>query len=304
MKKVLVINHYQKACGVQSFGLRVWNLVKDSKSVDYYYREVEDVKTFYRYATEIAPDVILFNWHRGTMPWLTEEIVSSLGSKSYFMFHDEVTRKHYDKYLFFGDYDFTKGEKFGDKKILLPRPLLKYDGGYKENDALTIGSFGFGFWNKGYHTLTNLINTEFPWSVVNFHMPYSYFGDPQKKQTKQVEAECRKLATKIELHITHDLLDDNGVLEFLAGNDINIFLYEENGEGISSVLDYALSVKRPIAISDSRMFRHISNNDILISKNSIESILAKGTKPLEKYYTMWNIENFKEEMDNIFNGNE
>lgn len=302
MKKVLILNHYQKACGVQSFGLRVWNLVKDSKNVNYHYREVEDVKTFYRYATEVAPDIILFNWHRGTMPWLTEEIVSSLGSKSYFMFHDEVTRKNYDKYIFFGDYDFTKGKKFGNKKVLLPRPLLEYNGAYKENSTLTVGSFGFGFWNKGYHTLTKLINEQFPWSVVNFHMPYSYFGDPLKKQTKEVEAECRKLATKVELHITHDLLDDAGVLKFLAGNDINIFLYGENGEGISSVLDYALSVRRPIAISDSKMFRHVASDDILVSKNSIENILAKGTKPLEKYYEMWNIENFKKEMDDVFNG--
>lgn len=304
MKKVLILNHYQKACGVQQFGRRVWDLVKDSNKVNYSYREVEDVKTFYKYATEVAPDIILFNWHRGTMPWLTEEIVLSLGSKSYFIFHDEVTRINYDKYLFFGDYDFNGGEKFGNKKVLLPRPLLKYTGDYPKNSVPTIGCFGFGFWNKGYHKLTKLVNDTFRKSVLNLHMPYSYFGDPLKTQTKEVEKECRKLATNpgMKLNITHDLLDDDGVLKFLAGNDLNAFLYDNNGEGISSVIDYALSVKRPIAISDSKMFRHIYNMDIFVEKTPIEFILKNGTEPLEKYYSMWNPDKFQVEMDKVFNG--
>jgi hypothetical protein len=300
MKKVLILNHYQKACGVMQFGRRVWDLIKDSREIDYSYREVEDVKTFYKYATEVAPDIILFNWHKGTMSWLTEEIVSSLGSKSYFIFHDFPTQKNYDKYLFFGDYDFSGGKKFGDKKILLPRPLLRYRGDYPKNNKLTIGSFGFGFWNKGYHTLTELVNRTLPGSVLNFHMPYSYFGDPTKKQTKAVEAECRRLATNITLNITHELLDDQGVLKFLAGNDINAFLYEENGEGISSVTDYALSVNRPIAISKSKMFRHIQKPEIMIENNSLLDILNTGTKPLLEFYDRWNTGRFWEEMDNIY----
>lgn len=303
-KTVLILNHWQKSCGVQQFGRRVWDLVKDSKSVNYIYREVEDRNLFLKYVNEFHPDIILYNWHHGTMSWLSESDVSGLKDiKHYFIYHEEHTRNLYNKYLFFGDYDFSGGNKFGDKKALLPRPLLKYDGEYPKNDIITIGSFGFGFWNKGYHTLTKLVNETFDKAVLNFHMPYSFFGDPQKKQTREVEAECRRLSTNpdIKLNITHEFLDDAGVLKFLAGNDINIFLYGENGEGISSVVDYALSVKRPIAISDSKMFRHIAKDDIILRGQSIKDILDKGIEPTQEFYDKWNPNKFQIEMDNAIN---
>jgi len=303
MKTVLIVNHYRINCGVQQFGRRVWDLAKHSTKVKFTYIEVEDKETFFHWYKEIKPDIVLYNWHRGTMPWLTENIVTNLrGSKHYFIFHEEFTRKNFDKYLFFGDYDFTNGDKFGSKKVLLPRPLLKYGGDYPVNDVTTIGSFGFGFWNKGYHTLTELVNRTFEHAVLNFHMPYSFFGDPLKKQSKEVEYECRKLVTNpgLKLNITHDFLDDAGVLKFLAGNDINVFLYGENGQGISSVIDYALSVKRPIAISDSKMFRHVAKDNITVGNNSIQDIIDNGTEQLNEFYTRWSPENFQEELDKVF----
>ena len=303
MNKVLIVNHFRKECGVQSFGKRVHTLVKDSSNVSYSYVEVETEKEFVSAFSKTQPNYILYNWHRGTMPWLSERLVTSIGiSKQYFIFHDEVTRQNYDKYLFFGAYDFTEGSKFGDKKVLLPRPVLEYSGNYRENIIPTIGSFGFGFWNKGYHTLTKLVNDTFDTAILNFHMPYSYFGDPLKKQTREVEAECRRLVTNkgITLNINHEFLDDSGVLDFLAGNDINVFLYEENGEGISSVIDYALSVRRPIGISTSRMFRHIKEDSIIVGDNSIQDIISRGTGCLEKYYNTWSPNNFMAEMDNLF----
>jgi len=218
------------------------------------------------------------------------------------MFHEEVVRENYDKYLFFGAYDFSNGAIFGDKKILLPRPLLNYNREHPKNSIVTIGSFGFGFWQKGFHKLVELVNTSFEEATINLHMPYSFFGDPTHEQTNAVEKECRSLNTnpRVTLSISHNFLDDAGVLRFLAGNDINVFIYGENGEGISSVIDYALSVKRPIAISSSRMFRHITKDEILLEKNTIQEILAKGTAPLEQFYTDWSPDKFREEFNRIF----
>jgi hypothetical protein len=303
MKTVLIINHRIKACGVQSFGKRVYELANRSTQVRYLYAEIEFPHEYIAVARDYAPDFILYNWHRGTMPWLSETLVKMFPNiKHYFMYHEEFTREFYDKYLFFGDYDFNGGDRFGAKKTLLPRPLLDYSGGYPVNTVPTIGSFGFGFWQKGYHTLTRLVNDTFDKAVLNFHMPYSHFGDPLHKQGNEVEDTCRKANTNpgITLNITHDFRDDAGILSFLAGNDINVFMYSENGEGISSVIDYALSVKRPIAISDSKMFRHVLNDDISLSKNSILDVLNKGTAPLETFYTNWSTEKFVEELDKEF----
>jgi hypothetical protein len=303
MNTVLILNHRIKACGVQSFGRRVYDLANESKDVRYLYAEIEYPHEYLAIIPEYKPDFIVYNWHRGTMPWLTDSLISRFPNiKHYFIYHEEFTRNIYDKYLFFGDYDFSGGSKFGHKKVLLPRPLLNYTGTYPENKVITIGSFGFGFWQKGYHTLTKLVNETFPEAVLNFHMPYSHFGDPLHTQGNEVELECRKLNAnkKVRLNITHNFLDDSGVLSFLAGNDINVFMYEENGEGISSVIDYALSVKRPIAISKSRMFRHITDKNILLEENSIQDLLSRGTKPLEKYYSNWSTDRFKTEFDKEF----
>ena len=303
MNTVLVINHRIKACGVQSFGKRIYDLANMSKAVRYLYAEIEFSHEYLAIVQDYKPDFILYNWHRGTMPWLSEELVLRFGNvKHYFIYHEEFTRLNYDKYLFFGDYAFDGGTKFGDKKALLPRPLLSYDGGYPKNKVLTMGSFGFGFWQKGYHTLTKLVNDTFKEAILNFHMPYSHFGDPLHDQGNEVEAACRKenINPGIKLNITHDFLDDAGVLKFLAGNDINVFMYGENGEGISSVIDYALSVKRPIAISKSRMFRHIASSDILLDNKSILDIMAKGTQPLNPYYDKWSIDKFRVALDREF----
>ena len=303
MNKVLVINHRQTHCGVHSFGKRIYDLIKNSEDVQYVYSEMESVGEYLEAVNLHKPNYIVYNWHVTPMPWLTEGlIIFHQDIKHYFIFHEEFTRDNYDKYLFFGDYDFTGGEKFGEKKVLLPRPLLDYGGIYPENKILTVGSFGFGFWQKGYHTLTELVNKTFPEAVLRYHMPYSYFGDSLHEQTNAVEKACIDANTNynIKLDISHQFLEDKGVLEFLAGNDINVFLYGENGEGISSVIDFALSVKRPIAVSSSRMFRHVLKDEIDINKNSIQEILNKGTKPLEPYYDKWSINKFKEEFDKEF----
>lgn len=303
MNKVLFVNHREKSCGVQQFGKRVYDIVNKSEAVKYLYLESETVES-YRSAVEYyKPDYIVYNWHRGTMPWLLEtDIIQHPECKHYFIYHEEFTRQTYDKYLFFGDYDFSGGAIFGDKKVLLPRPLLRYNGDYPVNDVVTIGSFGFGFWQKGYHKLTELVNNTFAKANLRFLMPYSHFADPLKKQTSDVDATCRKLITNegINLQIYHDFMSEDGVLNFLASNDINVFMYDENGEGISSVIDYALSVKRPIAISDSRMFRHITNDDILLSKKSIADIITGGTAPLETYYNDWDVDKFKTAFDKEF----
>jgi hypothetical protein len=69
---------------------------------------------------------------------------------------------------------------------------------------------------------------------------------------------------------------------------MNIFLYDKlNGRSISSTIDYALSVKKPLAISDSCMFKHIYSDEICLYTNTIQHCLNNSEKYLypflEKY---------------------
>jgi len=303
MTKVLVLNHPQYECGVQQFGKRVFELCSNSTNIEYIYRELTTYDEYGKILGYFKPEHILYNWHQATMSWLKEEIVKSLTEyKHYFIFHDGI-RYNYDKFLFFGDYDIDNKLFPKDKTVLLPRPLLNYNGEYPTNNTIIIGSFGFAFWQKGLDKLVEVVNRTFDKAIINIHASHSHFGDHGDTQSKAVIKKCMELNTNpnVTLNITRDFKSDTDVLKFLAGNDINVFMYTENGNGISSAVDYALSVKRPIAVTRCNMFRHILKDKIVLSEtNTIQNILSRGTEPLNEFYTRWSTQNFIKEMDEIF----
>ena len=71
-----------------------------------------------------------------------------------------------------------------------------------------------------------------------------------------------------------------------------------NGRGISSTIDYALSVKTPLGISDSYMFRNIYDDKICLYKIPIDTCLQGSTEYckqfLEKYSHTNMINKFKD----------
>lgn len=300
---VLFVNHKVANCGIYQFGKRLYEQVKNSEEVKYSYLEVEseaEVKAIFNN----PPKHIIFNWNPTTMPFLTEDmVVANKASKHYFIFHDaHYVRKNYDKYFFFGDYDIGNKAVPQTKSILFPRPLFQYNGEYPVNEILTVGSFGFGFWQKGYQILVKRVHQECKKAVINLHMPYSYYGDRDMVQTNEVIATCKKLNNNpdIKLNITQSFLTNQEILEFLAKNDINMFLYSENGEGISSATDYALSVNRPIMITNCQMFRHFKKNEICAECNSIQSVCERGLEPLKEVREKWSADKLVEQMDGFF----
>jgi len=303
MKTVLIINHRIKECGVQQLGSRVYELIRNSPKINYIYREIDDINKYNEVMEQLNPEYIIYNWHIATMPWLTKQIINEHSrQKHYIIFHERGSLfEVYDKYLFLGGESVRNPTVPLEKSIFLPRPLLEYTGDYKVNDVFTVGSFGFGFWQKGFHNLTKIVNDTLKGSILNLHLPISYYADTAGTQTQAVIDKCRSQAKDITLNITQDFLTNDEILEFLAGNDINAFFYvEENSDGISSVIDYALSVKRPIIISNCEMFRHITRNDILIEESSIADVYKRGVKPLKELYKKWSIKNFRREMEDLF----
>lgn len=302
MKTVLIINSTVRQCGVYNFGKRFYELASNIETANIVYREVNSLQQLIIFKTQLRPDIIIYNWHRGTMGWLTEDAIrKDRNSQHWFIFHEEFIRTSYDKYLFFGAYDM-KNRVPREKSVLLPRPLMEYKGEYPSNKILTIGTFGFPFWQKGLHTLVEWVNKNIDKATLNFLTPKNGFVDASGAQSDAVLAECKRLNTNpnIQLNIYKDFRDEQDVLRFLAGNDINVFMYTENGEGISSVIDFALSVKRPIAITPCNMFRHIFSAEIIL-KDDLRKILNNGTRPLQKYYEMWKPENFIKELEQTIN---
>lgn len=310
MKTVLFINSTVPNCGIYQFGKRVYEIIKDSEKIQYIYKEPQSLNEYMELLITIKPDFVLLNWYSTVMGWLpfTHRVPSRI--PHYYIFHERPVRKYYDKYLFFGDYGIQNGFidsnniLIQDKCVILPRPLFSYTNNYPKNDIPTIGTFGFmSDWRKGFDTLTEKINKEFDKAVFNLHMVWSPFCDPTHSMLYKMSDICRNLNVNpnVKLNITHELFDNNTMLDFLAKNDINVFLYNDLPQfGLASSIDYALSVKRPIAIDDNNSFRHVLKDEINIKKHSIKEIMDSGIKPLEEFYGKWSSEILRKEMDSLF----
>ena len=94
--------------------------------------------------------------------------------------------------------------------------------------------------------------------------------------------------------ISHNFLSTTDLLKFLHSNTMNIFLYDKMpGRGISSTIDYALSVKKPLAISDSYMFRHIYNDDICLYNHTIQECIINSQPYLPQFLEKYSNENLR-----------
>ena len=183
-----------------------------------------------------------------------------------------------------------------DPTLLLQNPVVyktgrlvpKYSNSFPIPSIPTIGSIGFGTPKKGFEKIVELVQSEFDEAIIRFNIPFASFGDNDGINAKAIAAACKSFIKKpgIQLQVSHDFLNKNSLLDFLAQNTINVFLYEDTGgRGLSSTIDNALAVERPIAVSDSIMFRHLfdAKPSVCVSKNSLKDIISNGFTPLQKY---------------------
>ena len=121
----------------------------------------------------------------------------------------------------------------------------------------------------------------------------------------ETAARCRRAVHKqgIRLEISHDFVSKTELLDFLAGNTLNAFFYDTHKHrGISSTIEHALAVQRPLAITKCGMFRHVSSTvpSICIEDTSLRQIIKNGTAPLEPFYRAWTPQDFVTALEGIF----
>lgn len=184
------------------------------------------------------------------------------------------------------------------------RVINKYNNNFPEPKKLIISSFGFGTAKKGFENLVKKVQEEFDEVEIRINVPFSEYCDKDGSSAKKYAKECRELISKpgIKLNFTHNYFNQTQLLDFLAQSSLIVFLYEDKiGRGISSVLDYALAVNRPIAISNSVMFRHVLDTkpSICIADNSLSEIIKNGTSSLKKFTDDWTAENLRWEYEKI-----
>jgi len=334
-KKILFVSHKKAQCGVYEFGKSITNVLQHSKRYQFIRAECSSLTELQTAIAKNAPAAIIYNYVSSVLPWAATKIgfnlyknnIASLSIPQIGIIHDITQRvadaaTNYKKRLLFGGASHLTNSLFDfyiapDPTLLLRNPLVYKTGrlipSYQNNFPVpsmpVIGSFGFGTPKKGFEKIVQLVQQEYDEAVIRFNIPAADFGDKNGVNARAITEKCKALIVKpgVQLIVTHDFLDNKAMFDFLAKNTVNIFLYEDkSGRGLSSTVDNAMAVQRPIAVSDSVMFRHIFDVEpsVCVTKNNLKTIIKNGFAPLQKHYNEWSAENLLWEygriLDSIF----
>jgi hypothetical protein len=312
MKNILIVNDCVENCGVYQYGKRFANILCDADNLNYkfIYIELSCIEDLNLSLVKFDPYAIIYNLVPGTIPFITENTVNEIRSKKI----KQLLIVHNVNYHTFFDYYLHQDPYYKPQDNLnfnLLRPIFDYTPSLNDqtdNNVINIGSFGFGFGVKHISDLCKLVNDQFQTENVNLnlHLTYSHYCN-NVNEMEYIKRDCYNSINNknININFTHNFLSDIEMLNFLHKNDLNIFLYQKyhSYNGISSCIDYALSVKKPIAICKSNMFSHIYGvtPSICIEDNRLQTILDNGFTPLLPKYNEWSNYNFTRHIENILN---
>lgn len=323
MDRVLFISHKKAQCGVYEFGKKITDVLALSKKYEFVRVECSSMSELQNAIAKNNPVAIIYNYYPSVLPWIATKIskafyksnITSVKIPQIGIIH-EITQNvadsatSYRKKFLFGRgsrlintlFDFYIAP---DPTLLLLNPLvyktgrlvLRHRNVFQAPSTPTIGSFGFATPGKGFEEIVQLVQSEFDEAVIRFNIPAADFGGDKSGAVARATAQkCESLLVKpgIKLNITHDFLTDDELLDFLAQNTANVFLYNHSGgRGLSSAIDLAMAAQRPIAISDNAMFRHVLDvsPSICIAKNDLMAIIQNGFAPLREHFDEWSAEN-------------
>jgi len=298
--KILIVSHKEKQCGVQEYGLNIAKTLKESTKYSFVYAECSSYEEFLDIVNKVKPSAIIYNYHPSTLPWVNKTILQSINVPHIGIIH-EVTQRISDV----SNNSLFQYHIGPDPTLQLKNPIVfktgriivPYTNNYKLPEIPTIGSFGFGLEGKGFEKVIATVQQEYDEALIRLHIPFATFGDADGSQAVAIAQRCQQSIVKpgIKLSLSHDFLSQEQLLDFLAQNTLNAFFYDRlNNRGISSTIDHALAVKRPIAITKSNMFRHIlsAKPSICIEDSSLKQIINNGIAPLVPFYNEWSEANF------------
>jgi len=297
---------YKAACGIGIIG----KLLGDTliKHPDYEFKVVytDDWGPVFDAVNQFNPQAIIYNYAPGTTPWMDNPTPrSQISVPQVRIMHDMYQRLadefHPDnhagwQYLLADDPSVVGNDRVFITNRLLPPTSTHV---YRDGPKPIIGFQGFGPPHKGIARLARQVQEEFDEAILRLHIPFGYYEDlihgyAGSNANARVQ-EVKGIITKpgIEVQFSHDLMETDDIVNWLAQNTINCYFYDFlDGAGIASSPDYALASRRPIAMTKSHQFRNFWNiqPSIFIEDKSIKEIIAQGTAPLEPLYKAYSAE--------------
>jgi len=291
------------ACGIGLIGNLIGNTLITHQEYEFqvlYTDGWSDVMAAYN---SWQPSAIIYNYAPGSTPWMNQPHPrSEITVPQVRIMHDMYQsladsynpHNHYGwQYILADDPSVIGNDHVFITNRLLPPTTTHV---YEDGDKPIIGFQGFGPPHKGIARLAHKVQEEFDEAILRLHIPFGYYVDfVNNYDTPNARVqEVKSIITKpgIELQVSHELMETDEVVDWLAHNTINCYFYDYlDGAGIASSPDYALAARRPIALAHSHQFRNFWNTpEIFIENKTIKEIIAQGTAPLDKYYAAYSPE--------------
>jgi SAM-dependent methyltransferase len=329
-KKILVVLNKKTQCGVHEFGLNIFAELERSQEYDFIKAECGSLEEYLAFKKQHQPAIVLFNYYPSIMPWVVTKVALRIFGNNVYakneihigIIHEATQAAANAAIKPAGKYFFNKNKILHntifdyyiapDPGLLLQNPIVyktgrlvpAYHNTYPLPQVPVIGSFGLATHNKGFELIVKKVQEEFDEAIIRINMPLADAMKDSEVYAKELSAKCNAALYKkgVRLEITHDFLSPGSLLNFIAQNSINVLLYQDYSErGLSSTVDYALAVQRPIAVSKSGMFRHILNTKptVCLEDSSLRQIMDNGVAALKKYQEEWNAANLLWEYERI-----
>lgn len=285
----LFLNHQQQRCGVYQMGKRIGDALVEARLATYL--ETWDLGTAIAVVESQRPRAIIYNWHPSTLPWAPELVRRFPSARHVGVIHEiapdaPAAGSDVFRYRVVCDPSFPADGRTIFRTVRhVPRRELSVP----ENPTLTVGSFGFAVGGKMFPTIVHAVSQEFPGARVRLRVPRAFYGDDSGALARAAVNSCNLTAFNgVTVQVEHAFLEEDQLLDWLAGNDLNVFFYEPNGgRGVASALDYAIAVRRPVAVNGSQMFRHVAGRLGTYPKRSLRQSLEASSTAVRELYDSW-----------------
>ena len=280
-------------------GSRIGRTLADAGLVTYV--EISDHSRAIAAMQAMRPRVAIYNWHPSTIPWAPDLVGRFPDVKHIGLMH-EISPENPASGSEVFPLRIVSDPSFVSAPGLFPtiRQIPRSDPPPPPNERFTVGSFGFAVGGKMFGQISTAVGEAFPGALLRIRLPSAHYGDDGGGLARATADGVRGTAANVELKIDHDFLSEPELIRWLAGNDINVFFYDYNpGRGISSVIDYAIAARRPIAINTSQMFRHVSSALGTYPERSLQESMA-SVDIVQGLYDDWSPARLVEEYRSIF----
>lgn len=314
-KKILFVNQileYKAACGIGQIGNSYANALKNHPEYNFiivYEDKIDKIKQAIR---EISPRAVIYNYSPVSTPWINDlSLRQEFPDILHVRFMHDVNQWDVDNYNPAQNHHWmfnisSDPSLIGNQFIfpinrILPNPPTV---NYVHNEIPVIGFHGFAFPHKGIHKIAEQVVKEFDYAIIKLHMPFAFYGDQNGWNANCVIQQVKEIIKDkptIELITSHEMLEPQSIVNWLATNTINCYFFDyQHGVAPSSSLDFALAARRPIAVTKSYQMKHVWDltPSILIEENSLKSIIDNGIKPVEHLYSLYSQQNVHKDFSN------